>query len=463
DGLGRTVEEIDALGHSTGYRYDAFDRMVESTLPDKTVVIREYALHSTGDLPTLISVDDRVLGEQSFDGLDRMYSSISGGREQVFTFESGQTRPKTVTTASAQVIEYTYLPMLGEEPLIRRIPASDTTANYTYDPHNARLLYCSELDQQLTREYYSTGELMCEVRTQGADTYNMHYSYSLSGRLRAYTDVLGQTQLYEYDTAGRLNKTTLGQTVSTFSYNAQGQTQSIKTVDGAQSVTINLEYDDLGREVKRTFEFSNVTQTLAQSYNEVDALVTRILEEGTAVLRDETFGYDTRGRLANYTCKKGSQPPVDPYGKSILSQSFRFDARDNLTLVLTTFEGGSNRATYTYAETDPTQLIKIVNSHDDYAPKIIELSYDPDGNLIVDEQGRTLSYDALGRLTEVSGPSANSQYRYDPLDKLSSYTGDSGQDQRFYREGELANQLRGEQHSTFVRGSDYLLAEQQGG
>jgi len=367
-----------------------------------------------------------------------------------------------VTTASDQVIEYTYLPMLGEEPLMRRIPASDTTADYTYDPHNARLLYCTELDQQLTREYYSTGELKSEVRTQGADTYNMQYSYSLSGRLCVYTDVLGQTQLYEYDTAGRLKNTTLGQTVSTFSYNALGQTQRINTVDGPQSVTITLEYDDLGREVKRTFEFSNVTQTLAQSYNAVDALVTRTLKEGTAVLRDETFGYDTRGRLANYTCT-GSQPPTDPYGKSILSQSFRFDALDNLTLVLTTFEGGSNRATYTYDETDPTQLVKVVNSHDDYAPKIIELSYDPDGNLIVDEQGRTLSYDALGRLTEVSGPSSNSQYRYDPLDKLSSHTRDSGQDQRFYREGELANQLRGEQHSTFIRGSDYLLAEQQGG
>jgi len=462
DGLGRTVEEIDALSHSTLYRYDAFDRMVESTLPDKAVVKRQYALHSAGDLPTLISVGDRVLGEQSFDGLDRMYSATTGGREQVFTFESGQTQPKTVTTASKQVIEYTYLPMLGEEPLMRRIPASDTTADYTYDPHNARLLHCTELDQQLTRQYYSTGELKSEVRTQGTDVYGMQYSYSLSGRLRHYTDVLGQIQLYEYDAAGRLTQTTLGQTVSTFSYNARGQTQSIKTVDGVQSVTITLEYDDQGREVMRTFDFGGVVQTLTQSYNAVDALETRTLKEGAAVLRDETFGYDTRGRLAQYTCK-GSQSPVDPYGKTILSQSFRFDALDNLTRVLTMFEGGSNLATYTYAETDPTQLIKVVNSHDDYTPKTIELNYDPDGNLITDEQGRTLSYDALGRLTEVGGQSPGSRYRYDPLDKLASNDSDTGQDQRFYRDGALANQLRGEQNSTFIRGGDYLLAEQRGG
>jgi YD repeat-containing protein len=212
----------------------------------------------------------------------------------------------------------------------------------------------------------------------------------------------------------------------------------------------------------RTFDFGGVVQTLTQSYNAVDALETRTLKEGAAVLRDETFGYDTRGRLANYTCK-GSHPPADPYGKSILSQSFRFDALDNLTRVLTTFEGGSNLATYTYDETDPTQLVKVVNSHDDYAPKIIELNYDADGNLIADEQGRTLSYDALGRLTEVSGPSTHSEYRYDPLDKLSSHTRDTGQDQRFYRDGALANQLRGEQNSTFIRGGDYLLAEQRGG
>ena len=41
DGLGRTVEEIDAVGNWTRYEYDAFDRMTKTILPDSNEVVRE--------------------------------------------------------------------------------------------------------------------------------------------------------------------------------------------------------------------------------------------------------------------------------------------------------------------------------------------------------------------------------------------------------------------------------------
>ncbi|WP_277419588.1 RHS repeat-associated core domain-containing protein, partial [Pseudomonas viridiflava] len=459
DGLGRLAEEIDALNHVTDYRYDAFDRQVQHILPDKAVVKRTYAPHSIEDLPILISVDEKVLGEQEFDSLDRRCRTVTGGREQTYSFETGQSRPCSVKTARGQTIDYVYNPALGEEPLKRSIVDSPISATYRYDPKNARLMECDEQDQKLGREYFSNGELKSETRTSGTEVHTMHYLYSLEGRLLEYKDVLGQVQTYKYDAYGRIQKTQLEETVSgTFFHDPLGQVQRIETVSGEQQVITALEYDDFGRETQRSFDLDGVLQVMTQVWDNTDQLKQRTLKQGDTLLRDEVYTYDSRGRLTGYTCS-GSQPPVDAYGKAITSQLFRFDILDNMTQVRTVFDGGSNIATYHFEnDKDPTQLSRVSNSHPDY-PAEIKLLYDADGNLLQDEAERTLTYDALNRLTSVSapggGPVDNVDYRYDPLDTLSGH----GDDQRFYNAGQLSTRLTGDKPCSYLRGGPHLLAD----
>ena len=465
DGLGRSVEEI--VGHPdferfTQYVYDAFDRVIETTLPDDSIVSHSFAAHSSEDLPVSVSVGHNgklsVLGEQVYDGLDRMVKTITGGRERTFVFDPGQPQPKKVTTPSGQVIDYDYQPQLGSEPLQRKIFGA--TANYTYDQHNARLLHSDEQGEQLDRDYYSTGLLKSEKRISEGSEYTMHYQYSRLGRLLSYTDVLGQEQTNQYDDKGRLTQTSLGTLCSDFTYDALGRTASITTHDsaGGQHVAINLEYDELGREVLRTFDLNGTEQCMVQAYDDVDDMIKRTLSDGAGILRDEDYRYDKRGRLVGYDCA-GTQQPVDAYGNHITGQIFSFDGINNLTLVITMLEGESNRARYFYEGADPAQLTRVTNTV--YTPQELRLVYDLDGNLILDEAGRTLTYDPLGRLIEVSTPGAGIHYRYDPQDQLAGETRDGDQDQRFYRDGALANQLGGSQSSTFMRGDGYLLAEQQ--
>jgi RHS repeat-associated protein len=460
DGLGRTTVEVDALSRTTEYVYDVFDRMIKTTLPDEAVVERRYALHSTEDLPTWIGVNGEELGQQMFDGIDRMYRSITGGRITEYEFTPGQTQPFKVTRPDAQVVDYVYKPALGEEPL-ERSTQTGLKAEYVYDGQNARLKSCKENGLTLSREYYSNGEVKSETR----EGYTMHYHYSRQARLLAYTDVLEQVQKYDYDKSkGQLKSTTLGTTVATFTYNAQGLTESIETQDGAQTLNVNLTYDDLGREVVREFDFGSApSQTLTQAYNEVDGLVERILEEketGT-VLRHERYGYDVRGRLELYECS-GTQPPVDPYGKPIEMQLFMFDELDNLTLVKTYFPDGDNTAEYAYEnQADPAQLSRVTNDHEDYLPQVIELTYNPNGELTRDEEGRELDYDVHGRLITVSGlpgesPKSN---RYDPLDSLAAQNDES----RFYQDGQLNNLIQASNSSTFMRGNGDVLAELKAG
>lgn len=485
DGLARTASEKNAANLETKYVYDAYDRMIETTLPDRNKVVREYAVHSRADLPTLIRVGSTVLGTQAFDGLERMTKSVTGGRVTEYEFEGSTSQPDRVKRPSGDVIAYTYMPELTEEP-ITRVTIPKTAAltaiesTYDYDPKNARLIESSEQGLALSRTYNSNGEVITEKRTQGGEPYEMTYVYSRLGRLVRYTDVLNQVQRYEYDQkTGQLNWTALGEAgqpgyiKTDFTYNAQGQTATIHTVDGSadQRLKITLKYDAQGRETVRDFDFGASASRLSQSWNGLDQIVHKLLSEGAdeggEILRDEHYEYELRGRLENYQCA-GPQSPVHPCGKTLKSQMFFFDAIDNLEEVTSTFaDGGSIKSTFAYAYEDPAQLSSITDVHSENPddPLVQKFEYDENGNLLEDEAGRRLAYDSLGRLESVSEKDGGTPrgHTYDSEDKLSSVGGASNDEQRFYNGDTLVNRISGDQSSTFVRANETLLAEQQGG
>ncbi|WP_339475095.1 MULTISPECIES: RHS repeat-associated core domain-containing protein [unclassified Pseudomonas] len=492
DGLGRTVKETNAAGYETSYTYDVFDRMLETTLPTRDKVVREYAGHSRSDLPTLIKVGATAMGTQAFDSLERLTQSTTGGRVTQHEYDTTYSKANRVIQPSGDVIHYEYAYELTDEPLTRNAVAGEATigrlkevptpikAIYEYDPQNARLTSSSEIDIELARTYDVQGEIKSEVRTVAnvADPYEMVYVHSRLGRLIRYHDVTGQVQLFEYDqTNGRLNYTQLGvegcesYIRSDFTYNAQGLTERIATVDGASdSVVIDIEYDALGRETLRTFNLNGSTSWLKQSWNSLDQIEQRELSEGAnqgdTLLRNETYRYELRGRLEEYRCE-GPQAPVDPFGYPMTRQLFFFDALDNHEEVRTTFIKGqateSNIARFEYNNQDPAQLTRVTNSHADYPD--IELEYDANGNLIKDEEGRTLSYDLLSRLVEVSGPGSDGGrfYGYDGGDQLSASGSDGDREQQFYRNGTPVNSVGATQSRTYVSADGVTLAERQEG
>lgn len=324
----------------------------------------------------------------------------------------------------------------------------------------------------LEREYFSTGELKTERRgAADEEPYVMHYEYSRQARLLNYIDVLGQRQTYTYNPRAQLVETRLGNTHSTFTYDDLARVKAIRTVDGDQALEITIGYDDFEREILRTFDFGQGTaQTLTQVYDEADRLTRRTLQQGSNLLRDETYDYDERGRLVDYRCE-GSECPVDPYGKTIIGQLFGFDEKDNLTYLETTFDGGRHSIYFEYNNEDPCQLSGLENElrpprpGDPVYPPRIDFHYDANGNLLNDEAGRLLGYDSLSRLISVSALSGESpsDYRYDSLDTLSGSRSDSGNEQRFYQNGDLANLVKGADSSTFVRAEGVVLAEHQEG
>jgi RHS repeat-associated protein len=464
DGLGRLVEQVDARQERTRYRYDVFDRVVETIVPGGHVVVRSYAPHSADDLPTRISVDEVELGTQTFDGLDRMVAAVTGGRRRALFYDGGKERPGRVVTPAGCEIQYEYQPLLGEEIVVRRLPGS--TADYTYDRENSRLTACAEQGIQLQREYYSTGAIRRETRQQeGHDQDLAEYAYSLQGRLLGYA-ALGMSQEHTYDNAGRVEVVRQGTTSTRMEYDTFGRVSRLLGSDsqGGITLTTSIDYDDFNREISRTFNASGSVRTLALAYDAADALATRVVTEGGVTVRGESFSYDARGRLEIHECS-GTELPQDAWGKPITRQIFISDALDNLLQVQTWWSDvDRNVAAYAYSTIDPVQLESITNTHADY-PRQITLAYDADGNLTRDEHGRTLVYDPLGRLSRVEETAAlaGRTYRFDALDLLVGSTSAGVSERRFYLDDALAACGEGTSSAMFLHANGQLLAEQSVG
>ncbi|WP_449431756.1 RHS repeat domain-containing protein [Pseudomonas putida] len=453
DGLGRSAKE--SVGIESGkirvneYQYDVFDRLTTHTVGDQNKVVRAYAKHSEKDLPTSIKVAGIELGTQTFDGLGRLESATTGGRLQKYEYIPGQVQPSRVykyrkDLEAYDVIRYEYQPALGDEPTRRYLDnegangeraAEIGDAGYEYDLQKAWLVEHTAQGQKVNRTYFSTGEVQTETRAfdSSAEPYEMTYHYSLRSRQERYTDVLKQVQFYAYDKFGRLEKTTLGDLVTSFTYDEFGRTHTFTTWDGpagneaTRSLVTTLEYDEFEREKCRTFDFGDVKQTLEQWYNDFDGLKQRTLKEEGQVLRDEHYQYDLRGRLDLYTCKGVDdqtmpvQPPEDPWGNHIHKQVFTFDALDNIkTLVTTDLANKIHRTMYDFKNADPAQLSSFKHFPAGGTPIEVKLDYDDYGNMIKDEAGRTLVYDALNRLVSVDDGTQQQAYGYDAKDVLTN-------------------------------------------
>ena len=464
DGYGRTATQTDPVGNTSRYEYDVFDRMTRNVLPDGSKVVTEYAEHSDEGLAIDIKVGDKVLGQQTYDGLGRLIQSTVGGRKSEAGYEAGFTQPQWYKSADGKKTEFTYLRELGG--LLTERKAEDLVTTMTYDPVSGKPLTCTESGRSRSFAYHPSGRLKSETTTFGAVTKATSSTWSLQGRPISHVDVLGTDNRSEYDEFGRLLSASQGLLTTEFHYNAQtGMLEWTKTEDTSikRQMITRFAYDDIGREARRTFEIQGQPdQTLESTYTLAGKLAQKVSRRGTQLLRDEQFTYDVRGRLIQYDCA-GTQKPRDPYGKEIIQQTFTFDALDNILTVQTKFPLGVNLTTFSYDNPDPVQLSAVKHSHVDYPPAVT-LEYDANGRMIKDDQARTLAYDAFGRLEQLSdaGGSVFRGYHYDGFDDLVELSQpDKATVQRYYHAGRVANEVSGENSSSVVRHGGALVGQRQ--
>ncbi|TDV48522.1 RHS repeat-associated protein [Pseudomonas helmanticensis] len=471
DGLGRTLSQTDPAGNKTRYEYDVFSRMVRSVLPDGHAVETTFAAHSSDELPVEIKVAGVQLGQQTFDGLNRITGITVGRRKLIASYEAGRSLPESHTDAAGRKTEFVYAQGLGcllaERKAVVEGETDGLITRYTYDPLNGQPKSCTEQDRESHFEYFPSGRLKSETSRYGEQSRTASHTYSLAGLPLTYVDVLGVKHTIEYDKWGRKISFRQGAVQADFFYEKRSLLQKIETRDTASKrlMTTRLTYDDIGRESTRSFEVNGLpTQTLTSSYTLGSKLAQKVLRRGAIVLRDERFTYDVRGRLTQYDCD-GSQRPRDAYGKQIVQQKFTFDALDNIVALQTTFAQGVNVTTFSFSENDPAQLVGVTHSHADY-PAPVTLEYDADGRMIKDDQARTLAYDAFGRLIQVSNARGEvlRGYHYDGFDRIVELSQPHMKNvQRYYHNASVSNEIRGSDSRSVVRNGGLLLGQQQRG
>ncbi|CAM2153348.1 protein of unknown function [Pararobbsia alpina] len=455
DSLGRLRTVTDEAAHTTTYTYDAYDRVRTQLLPDGTLITLSYTPLSSASLPTRMEVTDaeskiaKVIGEQTFDGLGRLTQAVCGGRTTSVTYDGANRVPSQVRENGGQAVSYTYVKELGNA--VSTCRSSMVSQHYTYDKKSGNPLTVSEDgSRSVALEWWPSGLKKSEkFTTASGATFATSFYWTMMGKPLRYADIEGIDHNVTYDDYGRLKTMSDADVNVSLTYDAASRlsTQTLLSSRSSDVLATQLTWDDFDREVQRDIAPSrDSASTIAQTYQPNNQLKTRTLLQGMRTVRSETFTYDGRNRLTGYTCT-GESPTVDGHGQALASQTFGFDALDNIVSCTTVLAYGGTDTMQNHFDNalDPTQLTSLTHTLVDQGqyPAQVGLRYDTNGRMTLDEAGYALTYDDAGRLTRAEQNGATSTYQYDGMNRLvTQNVGGNDSREFFYGGSRLINEVQ---------------------
>ncbi|WP_340558538.1 DNRLRE domain-containing protein [Streptomyces sp. GSL17-111] len=380
-------------GHVTRTAYDDAGRAVATTLPDYTPPgggsPQTATVRRTYDAAGRVATETDPLGHvtsSTYDQLGRLTAvtepaPTEGGQQPVtrHTYDLvGERLSTTDPTGARTETTYDELGRPITSTVVERRPAA---GNFT------------------TRTSYDdAGNPLSTTSPTGITTSS---TYNAAGQPLTTTDAAGKTTTYAYGPTGLPTSVTdpLGRTVRT-AHDAAGRTTSVTDLapDGTELRTRSSVYDAAGNPVEATGPLGHTVH--------------------------QTF--DALGRITELT------EPVD--GTTSLTTTFGYDAAGNRTRLT---DGRGNDTWYTFTSRGgPESVVEpATTAHPDAADRTFTTVYDAAGRPVREiqpggvEQVRT--FDALGRITEVTGSGAEADtgtdtYGYDLAGHLTSLSAPGG-------------------------------------
>ena len=276
------------------------------------------------------------------------------------------------------------------------------------------------------------------IERHGAGDYPLKFNYTGWGELAGYTDGNGSTTRFEYDKSGKLIKRIWpdgtpvkygyanGRLVSkeeagrktTYQYDTFGRMVEEKIVQGKESLTTKMTYDENGR-------MSSITDGKTTVKFAYDRFGRKLLEDGP--VGTITMMYDEKGRL--------SARQVQFKGKNEkFTTEYKYDEYDRVVTVKS--PSGEFHYTWTKDNKIATQSIgdkKVVNT------------YDKAGRLISKTFGDTIlakyEYDSLDRRIKGQYFDVKWDYSYDQYNQLTGAKNSKG-DSYQYEYDSIGNRLK---------------------
>ncbi|GGF96703.1 MULTISPECIES: RHS repeat-associated core domain-containing protein [Cysteiniphilum] len=440
DGFGRLIESEDISGNRTVTHYNEIGEADFVTLPTGDQTHKSYDM-----LGNLIEIGvkpkdqaKKVLGKRYFD--DRgllLWEENTEGVKETYQYDKTGNLIK-MTNRYGYVVE-TEIDRVLQLPVKSYLTGdSDYDVFYDYDKVTGQLLTLTDNTGVKSYTYTAEGRLQKETyKPKNQNEVTAEYSYSRAGNVLSFKDYVGNVSQYHYDNMGKViavdykyaSEASFIKDYMTYHYDDLGRLQK-KTIDG---LTTMFSYDD---KVNKTgflisqidklsandttsintleYEFTTIKRNIdGQTYEFYTGNIakkTRVDEANQKSI--EGYFYDLMNNLADYQCL-GSLCPKDQLGNTVLREEYTFDAFNNISKVKQTYVdkntlvNGVNTTTYIYDQHNPAKLEKYTNSQSLYGNSQT-IKYDIAGSIISDEQGNSLAYDKLGRMTSFTAKGARS-------------------------------------------------------
>lgn len=342
DLLGNKVAAVDSYGQETRYVYDNQNRLIQTILP---IVLDENMAP--------VNPTNRI--EYDLFNNPCRLTDAAGGVTVISYTAHNKPYQKTYPDGTTEKFEYD---LSGN--LVMSIAQNGTKTFYQYDP----------FDRLVKKEIYSAND---EFIQKESSTYNAFH-------LLSKTDPDGMTTYHQYDKAGRLVATSIGEMRTEYRYDTLGRESKVSTFfgTGEDNYTAKIkEYDLLNRVIEERVEDSSGNVLTRETYEyDPSGNCTNTRKFNQAGESSTYTEYDTRGQVILMTTALGEQTRIH----------YRYDYYDEAL--------GQNLP---YSESITPNGVATVCVKDALGRKKTEYKKDPFGKLL---QKRDYYYTQTGLLSK---------------------------------------------------------------
>jgi RHS repeat-associated protein len=291
--------------------------------------------------------------------------------------------------------------------LVQAIDAAGNSTTYGYDPFGNLVKVVDAKSNILTMGYDLRGRKTSMI---DPDMGSWIYQYNVLGELTYQLDAKNQAVTMQYDVLGRLIKRTEPEGISQWSYDtvANGKGKPA-TVTGPGGYARSYVYDGLGRPVRVSTTINATTYLMDTGYDAVGRVASTAYPVANGTRFTVYTQYNATGYLAAVTNSAGFV-----YWKANARDAEGHLLQETLGngLVTTRSYNVASGALQTI-RTGATNNVQNLNYAFDYLGNL------QSRNDAIQNTTETFGYDALNRLTSVSGP-APKTYAYDSIGNLTS-------------------------------------------
>lgn len=441
DARGRRTQSTSAAGRTKQTRYDPQGRVIETIAPGQTQGAGTRITYDNTGLPLSTTSPSGLVTQTTYDNRGRTARSIdAAGNTITYTYGEDETAQAGLLIATQYPTykeTYQYDPMGRQTAVTQHLarpstPEQTLTQHQQYNSLGQRVATTYPADRTTIHEYDGLGRIVKTIDPMAQATQQ---TWNAHDQLTSLTDAKGNIHRFEYDKVGRLIKETrpMGGAIQ-YSYDAAGQlTQRTDAGGNTRSYAydkasrmVQEEHRLQGKETDQQISYQYDADGLLTGYEQRDGqhnLISSVTHDkdaqGRTTQNKFTYGkvdntgsfsftvgqsYNADGQLAGHTYPDGS------------AGQYRYD-KGRLSLVTLPDQSQIRYGNYqwlTATRIETPGATKTLSLDSLQRPLSIEVK-NAAAELLA---SRHYQYDKAGNITQINSDLGQTQYGYDPLDRL---------------------------------------------